>query len=98
MKRFHSVLASVLALWVLSSFVTVMLEIGDANVTTMSLVASMIASVIYAPVFVFFGRRTRSTQPSTQAPAFDAGRPQKVWSETAANEEDERESVPAGSA
>lgn len=97
MKRLHTIIASVLALWVLASFTLVMLEAGDTNLTTMSLVTSLLTSVIYAPFFVFFGRRRTPTTSAPEAPAFDAGRP-PIWPEaTPADEEEERPSVPAGS-
>ena len=62
MKRFFQGLAVFVGIWLLGSFAGVMFDPPRANLWTQSLMWSMLASVILAPVFIFVG-----TAPSTSS-------------------------------
>jgi type VI protein secretion system component VasK len=55
MKRLFQALAAIVTLWVLGSFVGVMFDTANQNLWTRSLMWSMLASIILAPVFIFVG-------------------------------------------
>lgn len=56
MRTFLTKLAPVIAAWVLLSFVGVMFDTARADFWTQSLMASLISSVLFAPVIIFVGR------------------------------------------
>ncbi len=66
MKRLFQALAAFVGIWVLGSFVGVMFDAAHQNVWTQSLMWSLLASVILAPVFIFVGTApSSSTSQST---------------------------------
>ena len=67
MKRFFQLLAVLVGIWVLGSFVGVMFDPARANLWTKSLMWGLLSSVILAPVFIFVG--TSSSGTSSQSPA-----------------------------
>jgi NADH:ubiquinone oxidoreductase subunit 6 (subunit J) len=68
MKRLFQALAIFVAIWVLGSFVGVMLDPARANIWTQSLMWAMLASVILAPVFIFVGTSPKSASQSSAPP------------------------------
>jgi len=70
MKRLFQTLAAFVALWVLGSFVGVMFDPAHQGLWTQSLMWSMLASVILAPVFIFIGTApSSSTSQSSPTPS-----------------------------
>lgn len=55
MKRVFQLLAVLVGIWLLGSFLGVMFNPGRADLWTRSLMWAMLSSVILAPVFIFFG-------------------------------------------
>lgn len=66
MKRLFKLLAVLVGLWVLGSFLGVMFDPAHANVWTQSLMWAMLSSVILAPVFIFVG--TSPSDTSSESP------------------------------
>lgn len=76
MKRLFQLLAILVGLWVLGSFLGVMFDPARANMWTQSLMWSMLSSVILAPVFIFLGTSSsdtasESSPPSPSDPTFE---------------------------
>lgn len=67
MKRFFQALAGLVILWVLGSFLGVMLDPVRANLWTKSLMWGLLSSIVLAPVFIFLG--TSSSDSSSQPTA-----------------------------
>lgn len=67
MKRLFNVLAVLVGVWLLGSFLGVMFDAAHKNLWTQSLMWALLSSVILAPVFLFVGTASSdSSQPSTQ--------------------------------
>ena len=76
MKRLFQTLAIFVAVWVLGSFVGVMLDAPRADLWTQSLMWALLASIILAPVFIFIGTSPASDSPTS--PPADAQQPFEV--------------------
>lgn len=94
MKRVFQLLAVLVGIWLLGSFLGVMFNPGRADLWTQSLMWAMLSSVILAPVFIFFGTSdSNAGQPTGQGPhadqAFDADDRVEVSQQEGATEEKE---------
>jgi NADH:ubiquinone oxidoreductase subunit 6 (subunit J) len=69
MNRLFRILAVAVAVWVLGSFVGVMLDGARADLWTRSLMWAMLASVILAPVFLFVGTSSTDSSPPSSPEA-----------------------------
>lgn len=67
MKRLFLLLAILVAIWGLGSFLGVMFDPARANLWTQSLMWALLASIILAPVILFVGTSSDSNQPPPQA-------------------------------
>ena len=67
MKRLFQALTVFVGIWVLGSFLGVMFDPARANIWTQSLMWAMLASVILAPVFIFYS--TASSDATAAAPS-----------------------------
>lgn len=72
MTRLFQSLAIFVGVWVLGSFLGVMLDPSHKNLWTQSLMWAMLSCVILAPVFIFMGTSgEESTNSGGQAQPFD---------------------------
>lgn len=89
MKRFFQLLAILVGIWVLGSFLGTMLDPARANLWTKSLMWALLSSVVLAPVFLFIGTsssntsfessdRSRSEQPFEVDENVDIGQQEKT--------------------
>lgn len=93
MKRLFQILAVFVVIWVLGSFLGVMFDPSRANVWTQSLMWALLASVILAPVFLFFSTdssdSSSSTSPSPAEPHFEVEESVDVRPQEKAGEKEE---------
>jgi len=80
MRKFLAKLAPVIAAWVLISFVGVMFDTVRADFWTQSLMASLISSVLFAPVIIFVGRPKQKRRSRTPEP-FVPEQSRTLWPE-----------------
>lgn len=80
MRTFLTKLAPVIAAWVLISFVGVMFDTVRADFWTQSLMASLISSVLFAPVIIFVGRPKPERLSRTPEP-FVPNESRTLWPE-----------------
>jgi hypothetical protein len=83
MKRFFTILATALGLWILASFTGVLADTARPEFWTTSLMWSLLAGIVIAPFYAFLNTLTFSTPESadvvseeteeeeTKAPAFE---------------------------
>jgi hypothetical protein len=73
MKRLFNSLAVFVGIWLLGSFLGVMLDAAHKNLWTQSLMWALLSCVILAPVFIFVGTSdaTPSSPPSAEAEPFE---------------------------
>lgn len=67
MKRLFVVLAVLVAVWGLGSFLGVMFDPARANLWTQSLMWALLASIILAPILIFVGTSSESNQSPPRA-------------------------------
>ena len=68
MKRLFQALAVFVGVWVLGSFLGVMLDPARANLWTQSLMSAMLSSVLLAPVSIFVGTSPSDASSEPEPP------------------------------
>lgn len=89
MKRLFQTLAAFVALWVMGSFLGVMFDGARQGLWTQSLMWSMLASVILAPVFLFIGTSPSNSNTESSANPARADQPFDVEENVEVSQEEE---------
>lgn len=88
MTRFFQSLAIFVGVWVLGSFLGVMLDPGHKNLWTQSLMWALLSSVILAPVFIFVGTSESTSSPHSKRDMDPFDEPGETSDRVRSHEED----------